>query len=71
MPDEQNGNGFYKEQAWGMVLNEISDLKKMSQSQAKDLADIKAKINYIYGFAAAIGVFTTVIIEWVRSKFFK
>lgn len=59
---------FYKDKAWELLMNEIGDIKKSQKEQAKDLSDIKSKVNYMYGFAAAIGGFSAIIIEWVRSK---
>ena len=68
--EHEHTDNFYKDKAWELLQNDISDIKKIQQVQAADLQEIKARIGYVYGFAAAVGVFFSFIVEWVRTKFF-
>lgn len=53
---------FYQQQYFDQLSRQIADLQK-------DVKDIKSKVMYMYGFAAAIGIFASAIIDWVRTHF--
>jgi len=67
----EHTDNFYKDKAWELLQSDIRDIKSMQTAQAKDLQDIKSKINYIYGFAAAVSVVGSVAISYLRSWFMK
>lgn len=66
--DESKNNEFYRSKAWDLLLIEIREIKSAQTAQSKDIADIKSKVNYMYGFAAAIGISASLVVEWVRGK---
>ena len=67
----EHTDNFYKDKAWELLQNDIREIKKTQEAQGADLQEIKARIGYVYGFAAAIGVFLSVIVEWIWPKLFK
>lgn len=61
---------FYRQRFFEDLQRSIADTNAKIVSMQKDVTDIKAKIAYIYGFAAAIGLLTSLIGGWIKSKFF-
>lgn len=40
------------------------------QQVQKDVSEVKAKVNYMYGFAAAVGFIASFIFNYIKAKFF-
>jgi len=57
-----------------MVNLQKKDLEQIAyqlELLQKDVTAINRKIGYIYGFAAAIGVVSSMAFEYIKSKFLK
>jgi hypothetical protein len=61
-------NGFYQEKYFDELSKTLERIENTQRDQAKDLADIKANMKYIYGFAAGIGVLGSLVISWIKDK---
>jgi hypothetical protein len=69
MADDQ-AKDFFKDQYFTSLREDIADIKETQKEQAKDIADIKSKVIYMYGFAAAVGIFASIFIDWFRTSVF-
>ena len=54
---------FYKDKYFDGLAEDIRSMKK-------DISDIKSKVVYMYGFAAAIGIVFSFAIDWIRTSLF-
>ena len=52
---------FYKKEYFEQLRLDMLEMKK-------DIKELNRKMTYIYGFAAAIGVVSSFIIQWIKSK---
>ena len=51
------------------ALNKRFDTLEANQEQMKEnIQDIKDKVVYMYGFAAAVGLFGSFIVDFIRVK---
>ncbi len=66
MPEQSNG--FYKEKFFDEMSARFDRLEVKMDEQSKDIADLKAKLSYIFGWAAAAGAVAGFIFEWLRTK---
>ena len=62
---------FYKEKMWEQILGEIREIKVVQTSQSKDIADIRNKITWIFGWASGVAIVVSVGFNLLRDKFFK
>jgi len=62
---------FYKDKIWEHLLGEIKEIKDMQASQGKDIAAIKNKVTWIFGWASGVAVVVSVGFNLLRDKFFK
>ena len=65
--EHEHTDTFYKDKAWELLQNDIRDIKNTQISQAADLVEIKSRLGYVYGFAAAIGVAASLIFQYVKN----
>lgn len=61
---------FYQRQYFDQLTLQIGVLQQDLKQVREDVSDIKSKVVYMYGFAAGIGIFASIIIDWFRTKFF-
>ena len=54
-------NDFYRKEYFDQISRDIADLKA-------DMKKLNQKMSYIFGFAAAIGVVSSFLIQWIKSK---
>lgn len=54
---------FFKEKYFTALMDRLNTMDKKIDS-------IQSRVNYMYGFAAAIGFFVSFAFEWVKMKFF-
>ena len=66
MPEQ--GNGFYKEKFFDEMSARFDRLEVKMDEQSKDIADLKAKLSYIFGWAAAAGAVAGILFDWLKSK---
>ncbi len=64
MSDENKQGDFYRERFF-------IDLSERLDRMEKNIDIITDKIGYVYGFAAAVGIFSALLIEYVKSFFKK
>ena len=63
---EENGS-FYKDRYFEQLSKQIADLQENVANLETKIDDIKSKVVYMYGFAAAIGLGGSLAINWIRS----
>lgn len=61
---------FYQKQYFDQLTEQISELQGEVKAVREDVSDIKSKVVYMYGFAAGIGIFASVVIDWFRTQLF-
>ncbi len=61
---EETKQDFYRERFF-------IDLSERLDRMEQNIEAIKTKVIYMYGFAAAVGIMTTILVEWVKSFFKK
>ncbi|MBI5732628.1 hypothetical protein HY967_01570 [Candidatus Jorgensenbacteria bacterium] len=59
---------FYKEKLWNEILGEIREIKVVQTSQGKDIADIKMKMNWVFGWASGMAIVFSVGFSIVKDK---
>ena len=52
---------FYKKEFFDQITRDMAELKA-------EMRELNRKMSYIYGFAAAIGVVSSFLIQWIRGK---
>ena len=52
---------FYKKEFFDQITRDMAELKA-------EMKELNRKMSYIYGFAAAIGVVSSFIFQWIRNK---
>ena len=57
-PNKQNP---YEDRMWDLVLDEIKSLRK-------DVSDIKARVNWVYGAAAVVTIVANLAWFFIREK---
>ncbi len=60
-------DNFYQKQSFDQLSEQNAALQKELSAIRSDVSDIKAKIIYMYGFAAGVGIFASLIIDWFRT----
>lgn len=65
---DENAKNFYKDQYFDGLNTRLASIEESLNEAKKDLADIKGKVVYMYGFAAAIGLVASFFIDWVRTS---
>ena len=63
-------NGFFKERFFDDLKKHIDRLEEKIDKQNDAIDKINAKINWIWGFGAAAGLFISFIYNYIKSKFF-
>lgn len=65
-----SNNGFYKEKFFDEMSARFDRLEVKMDEQSKDIADLKARLSYIFGWAAAAGAVAGIAFNWVKNKIF-
>ena len=62
---------FYRGQVFGMLETRLDrmekDEKEAHEKMQASIDDIRSKINWIYGFAAAVGLASGFLIDWIKK----
>lgn len=61
----------FEERYFEQLTSQIGLLRGEIGALNKKVDDIQSKVIYMYGFAAAMGLLLSLVIEWIRSNFFK
>lgn len=56
-------NGFYKDKYFSQLSEEISEVKQDIKDMRKELKVLSDKVNYIYAWAAGVGMLAAVIVN--------
>lgn len=64
---EQN-NGFYKEKFFDEMTARFDRLEAKMDEQGKEIAELKARLSYIFGWAAAAGAVAGIAFDWLKTK---
>lgn len=70
MPPNDQTSEFFKGQYFAQLGQSIADIKEAQDNMQKDISDIKGKIIYMYGFATAIGLVGSFLIDYARTTIF-
>jgi len=77
MTDKPN---FYRDEVFRQLTRQIEDLHQAFEKHLEsedsrmekiqqDLTYIRNKVLYMYGFAAGVGIVSSFIVSWFKSKF--
>ena len=61
-------DNFYKNKYFEELTTKIDSLTDKVMDLHTDLDGLRGKMKYIYGFAAGVGLFSSLVITWIRSK---
>jgi len=59
---------FYQKQYFDQLSGQLTELRSTMADMEVKIDDIKSKVIYMYGFAAAIGLGASFVIDWVRTQ---
>lgn len=61
---------FYQNKYFDQLSDQITDLKSSMTAMEDKIDAIQTKVIYMYGFAAAIGLVFSFVIDWARVHIF-
>lgn len=60
---------FYRDRYFQQLTDSVESLREELSALRQDVSDIKSKVVYMYGFAAALGIIASFAIDYIRSQF--
>lgn len=66
--DRRNKTLGMEEQVFKLLTEQLNRMETKIDEQNDKISSIEGKIKYVYGFAAGIGIFMSIIIAWVKDK---
>ena len=67
---EHENDNFYRGEFFKQWNDRLTILEAKIEDIHADVNDVKNRIAYIYGVAAGAGVLSSIIINWIKNKFF-
>lgn len=62
-------DNFYQDKYFDALSKQISNLQADLGDLHKEISEIKNKVTYMYGFAAALGVAASLLINYLKYLF--
>lgn len=69
MADDQRQD-FYKDRYFQALDERLDRIESAQAGIQSDVSDIKGKVIYMYGFAAALGIVASLVIDYIRTNIF-
>lgn len=61
---------FYKKQTFELILEKIEGLERKVDSQGLSIDKVNQKFMYLYGIVTATSFVFSIVVSWVKGKFF-
>ena len=59
---------FYRDKTWELLMGEVRQIKEGQEEMAKDVANIKAKIAWMFGIVTGITFIVNIGWQWVLKQ---